>query len=330
MASIVPIERLIEVPFHKKMADHLMRRFSRLTSQVLLWTGRYRTKIFDELLEVRIEQTNACNADCVYCPHGVMERKIGIMGYELFCKIVDDCLNVGITKLSLTSFGESFIDKRLIDKIKYAKERGIPYISLTSNGSLIDEKRCNGIIESELDEIRISIDTIQGEDFEKVRVGLKYDVVINNLQRLMQLKKQTGSKTPKVTLNFTETEENQHEVKPFIETWKDHVDSIHVNRLHNWADRLDLGNGNGSIPCRRLWFELNIQWNGKVALCCADYEGKVILGDAKTSSIQEIWNSERFQWARQQNLKRAHGFLCHGCNLPDRDSLLWVKQVLLQ
>lgn len=329
MAAIVTIEKEIKVPFHKKMADRFMRRFGPLTARLLLWARKYRTKISDDLV-VRIEQTNACNADCGFCPHGVMERKIGIMGYELFCKIVDDCGHAGITKINLTSFGESFIDKRFIDKIRYAKDKGIPYVYLTSNGSLLDEKRCRGIIESGLDEIRISLDTLTKEAFEKVRVGLKHETVISNIERLIELKKETGSKKPKITVNFVETPHNHIEVKPFIEMWKDKVDLIHIQGLHNWADRPDLGRSNGYVPCRRLWFTLNIQWDGTVALCCADYEGKVILGDMRSSSILDIWNNERFQWAREQNLKRADKFLCQGCNLPDRDSLLWVKQVLIQ
>ena len=45
-------------------------------------------------------------------------------------------------------------------------------------------------------------------------------------------------------------------------------------------------------PCYRPWLTFTVLWDGRVSLCCADFDGRTILGDLRTSTIQEIWNSE--------------------------------------
>ena len=46
-------------------------------------------------------------------------------------------------------------------------------------------------------------------------------------------------------------------------------------------------------PCYRQWLTFTVLWDGRVALCCADFDGRVILGDLRTSTIREVWNGER-------------------------------------
>src|SRR5688572_9147638 len=43
-----------------------------------------------EGMVVEFEVTNACNADCIMCPNGIMERSIVRMEMGLFKQIVDE------------------------------------------------------------------------------------------------------------------------------------------------------------------------------------------------------------------------------------------------
>ncbi len=40
-------------------------------------------------------------------------------------------------------------------------------------------------------------------------------------------------------------------------------------------------------------------WDGRVSLCCADFDGRTILGDLNTSTIKDIWNAEPYRKARR-------------------------------
>src|SRR4029077_19379575 len=81
----------------------------------------------------------------------------------------------GIEHVRMHNYGEPFVDRQLVDKVRYAKQKGVPQVGMISNGSLITETAARGMIEAGLDAINISVDASGKEVFERTRVGLKYD-----------------------------------------------------------------------------------------------------------------------------------------------------------
>jgi radical SAM protein with 4Fe4S-binding SPASM domain len=71
-----------------------------------------------------------------------------------------------------------------------------------------------------------------------------------------------------------------------------------------------------------------VLWDGRVSLCCADFDGHTILGDMNSSSIKEIWNNELFRSVRQQHLESGGPDVCRACDLPKKDSPLWVMKLI--
>ena len=65
---------------------------------------------------------------------------------------------------------------------------------MISNGSLITEEVARGMIEAGLDAINISVDAAGKEVFEQTRIGLKYDKVIANIERLVRLRDELGKR----------------------------------------------------------------------------------------------------------------------------------------
>ena len=57
----------------------------------------------------------------------------------LFKKLVDECVELGIEHVRMHNYGEPFVDRQLVDKVRYAKQKGIPQVGMISNGSLITE-----------------------------------------------------------------------------------------------------------------------------------------------------------------------------------------------
>ena len=250
---------------------------------------------------VRVETTNLCNARCVTCPREEMTRESGIMDMDLYKKIIRECAKNHIGCIHLHNFGEPLMDKHLSDRIKMAKEVGISYVKIFSNGSLLTSEKALELIESGLDEIKISIDGYTKETFEKIRKRLNYDVVINNISTFMRIRESNNRKTPKVVLNFVRTENNIQEEKAFIEKWTGEVDKISIDKAHNWGVHhfIPLKNSRFHKPCLRVWNTFTILWNGDVALCCLDYDGQVILGNVEKDDIANIWHGERLMEIRE-------------------------------
>jgi radical SAM protein with 4Fe4S-binding SPASM domain len=297
---------------------------ARSVKRLLLATGRDRAPRPPDI--VQIESTNLCNAKCVFCPRDEMERRQGVMSMDLFRKVVDECASLGITHVRVHNYGEPFLDKQLTEKVRYAKARGIAEVGMISNGSLITEPIARGMIEAGLDAINISVDAGGKDTFERTRVHLKYDTVIGNIRALARLRQEMGRKRPRLILSFVR-QDNTAEEEAFIREWRQVADKIHVTDLHNWAGALHTG-ATVTYPCYRMWLTFTVLWDGRVSLCCADFDGRHILGDLRTQTIAEIWNSPPYREARRQHLESGGPEICQSCDLPKKDSPLWVGRLV--
>ena len=92
---------------------------------------------------------------------------------------------------------------------------------MISNGSLITEPVARGMIEAGLDAINISVDASGKEVFESTRIGLKYDKVIANIERLVRIRAELGKRRPKLILSFVR-QNNSLDEQAFIEHWTRH------------------------------------------------------------------------------------------------------------
>ncbi len=304
-------------------AEAALRSNARTVRRLLLATGRDEAPL-PEI--VQIESTNICNAKCVFCPRDDMERRQGIMDMTLFRKIVDECVELGIEHVRMHNYGEPFVDRALVEKVRYAKQKGVPQVGMISNGSLLNETAARGMIDAGLDAINISVDASGKETFEKTRLGLKYDKVIANVERLLALREAAGTTRPKLILSFVR-QDNSDDERAFIEHWRKRADKIHITDLHNWAGTLNQ-RSEVNYPCYRPWLTFTTLWDGRVSLCCADFDGRTILGDLRTSTIREIWNSEGYRAVRRQHLESGGPDICRSCDLPKKDSPLWVTKLL--
>jgi radical SAM family protein/iron-sulfur cluster protein len=308
----------------RSTVETLLRKNARPVRRLLAAAGRDRAPRLPEI--VQIESTNICNAKCVFCPRDEMLRRQGIMDMALYRKIVDECVELGIEHVRMHNYGEPFIDRQLVEKVRYAKARGVPQVGMISNGSLITEDVARGMIEAGLDAINISVDASGREVFERTRLGLKYDKVIANIERVLRLRSELGRRRPKLILSFVRQNDSEDE-RAFIEHWRQIADKVHVTDLHNWAGTLNR-ESDVNFPCYRPWLTFTVLWDGRVSLCCADFDGHEILGDLNTASIRSIWNAEPYVRARREHLVHGGPDICRACNLPRKDSPLWIGKIL--
>jgi radical SAM protein with 4Fe4S-binding SPASM domain len=308
----------------RSAAERLLLANAKPIRRLLSATGRDRAVRLPDI--VQIESTNLCNAKCVFCPRDEMHRRQGVMDMDLFQKIVDECAALGITHVRVHNYGEPFLDRQLVEKVRYAKSKGIAEVGMISNGSLITEEIARGMIDAGLDAINISVDASGKETFERTRVNLKYDDVIGNIRTLARLRAESGRKRPKLILSFVR-QDNSADEQAFINEWSQVADKVHVTDLHNWAGTLN-ARSDVRYPCYRLWLTFTVLWDGRVSLCCADFDGRHILGDLRTSTIAQIWNSPAYRAVRKQHLDDGGPEICRSCDLPKKDSPLWIKKLM--
>ena len=270
----------------RRTVESMLRSQAKPVRRLLLATGRDRAPRLPEI--VQIESTNICNAKCVFCPRDDMHRRQGIMSFDLFRKIVDECAALGITHVRVHNYGEPFVDRKLVEKVRYAKQKGIQEVGMISNGSLITEPVARGMIEAGLDAINISVDAAGREVFEATRIGLKYDTVIANIERLVRIRAELGRRRPKLILSFVR-QNNSLDEQAFIEHWKSIADKVHITDLHNWAGTLNQAS-DVTYPCYRPWLTFTVLGRPRLALLRRFRRTRGALR-LNTSSIQD-WNAE--------------------------------------
>jgi len=251
---------------------------------------------------IRVETTNGCNAKCVICPHSSMDRRIVNMRDDLFKRVVEEIHREGVDTIHLHNFGEPLLDRHLEERIALCKSIGVRRVKMFSNGALLNERRARGLIEAGLDEIKVSMDGANKEEFERIRFPLKYEVVVENVRRLVDLRNEL--KSPMHIGIACATTSNKDQTMKDLEAY---VDKFSFGRLHNWSDWDSEEVATAKVsrgirkPCSRVWRTFTILSNGKVALCCLDYEGAVELGDLNEpgTTIRSIWNSERYAEIRR-------------------------------
>jgi Predicted Fe-S oxidoreductases len=259
---------------------------------------------------------------CIHCGHKTMSRPKGSMNITLFKKIIDEIAEVNPdTELWMTYYGEALLLRyKLYYMIKYAKEKGLRYVVLNTNGMLLDDEMSDLIIESGLDRFIFSIDGFTAETYEKIRVGGKRDMVYNNIINMNQKLKQRNLKKPYLEVQFSIMDENEHELTHFLEFWRQQDVYIKLREKLTWGGTIEAGNldlNQERIACPWAVTNCAVIWNGDLVACAVDYNGKVSCGSLWESSIKELWNGRHQEFVK---LHLEHRFdqlpeLCRHC--PD-------------
>jgi len=280
-----------------------------------------------------IESTNYCNLRCVMCPRGepdIMERSLGSMTDDLFAKILDD-IDFYKEPCWFHWFGEPLMNPRLFHQIEMAKSKGVPDLGISTNATLLDEKKSQAILDSGLDTILIAVDGASKEVYEKVRLSstFTFERVCENVRGFLDLRKQLGRSKPKVTLSIIVMEETKSQLELFKQTWlAAGADEIMFKPFVTWGNQdpqfVQLASIDSRAehqqrlrehPCFMLWESVVIAWDGRVVPCCYDFDASVTLGDLKKQSLREIWNGEAYVAMRTKELNGCNDTsLCRNCN----------------
>ncbi|MEK6589443.1 MAG: radical SAM protein [Nitrospinota bacterium] len=277
--------------------------------------------------KVTIEITNACNSNCIMCPRQSMTRPVKNMDFDLYRKIIDDCGRTGVKIIQPFNFGEPLMHYKFGDFIRYAKGHTKSRVQISTNASMLDYERGMEILDSGLDRINIDIDGFTKYTYERIRKNLDFDAVIENTERFIELKKRL-KKNIFITISIIHMKETLGEIGEFKKYWRKRVDRVLDVKYNTWIGSVEDRNASANTgiiptsprkfncPCKMLWDQMVILQDGRVALCCLDYNGEVIIGDMQNESIIEVWNGMPLKLLRQKQIELRFDeiSICRGCN----------------
>lgn len=287
-----------------------------------------------------VDPCNLCNFKCRFCAmqySGETQRyQKQMMPLSLFMKIVDDlrAFPHKLKVLRISGQGEPLLNRDIAEMIRYAKEREVAdFIEIVTNGSRLSPELNERLIQSGVDRIRISIEAVSEEGYyEMAGAKISLDEFLANIRDLHQRSGDACEIYVKTVDAAVDTEEKEQRFYQLFENICDRIwiDSV----IPLWSDWDKLGqnfelNNVGMHGqelqevriCPYPFYSLIINPDGEVTACCADWRRKLVLGDLKEQSMQEIWNGERLRtfWADMLSGGKDRYEMCRKCELPMHD-----------
>lgn len=291
--------------------------------------------------QVIIDVTEVCNLECVHCPHPDFKKSeyyaARYLDPALNAKIVDEVRDQGAGHtqyIRYSSEGEPLVHPKGYEMIEYAARNSGVFVTLTTNGTIMNEKRTRRLLDSGVHMIDISIDAMTAETYSKVRVKGDLDVTRSNVLNLISWIKQSDSPT-KVVVSFIEQPQNSHEADAFRTYWTEQgADSVVVRRLHSAAGAViniaKIMRAEQSRetrrPCVYPWERIVLTPRGSLAFCPADWSHGSTITDYRETTVAQTWQSAFYQQLREAHLTNgfaAHGF-CGQC--PDWKQTRWPDE----
>jgi MoaA/NifB/PqqE/SkfB family radical SAM enzyme len=244
--------------------------------------------------------------------------------------------------VSLYYLGDPLVHPDLDEMCRIAADANLSVHINTNFSFRLSDERLRSILTSGLTHFTACIDGITQEVYELTRVNGRIDLVMHNLRRLCEIRRELGQSKPYIEVQFIKFQHNRHQ----LEEVQQLCDSMGVNRLFSFWGELnnytDVNPGTytvygprkkGRLPlCVWPYISAVIKWNGDVIPCCGYRDGQqyssvddpMVLGNVFDTDFSEVWNSEKYKKIRrlvsdptrvdrEAELKNTH---CYGCSFP--------------
>lgn len=187
--------------------------------------------------QIYLEVINRCNSLCATCPLTFAPHEAAhALGWDEFLRLTDQFPT--LERVVLHGIGEPLMNPDLPRIIRHLKDRGA-HVLFNSNAILLNGRRVDALIESGLDEIRVSVDGATPETYFKLRGVKTFPKVIGNLRRFLDRQRELGADRPRVSLWMTGTRANVAELPNLVELAAEiGVAEVYLQRLTYFGEGL--------------------------------------------------------------------------------------------
>jgi len=293
---------------------------------------------------VLIDPCGACNFKCNFCPCNVsdfqVEERHKLMTWELFEKIADDlqAFQGQVKVINVYGFGEPLLNPRVADMVKILKEKNLSReVRITTNGSLLDEKKAKQLIDAGIDTVRVSVEALSTQGYRELcGVDIDFEKIRRNVGMFYRLSRGTKSKIAVKIVSATM--DTEKDAQRFSDIFAPISDFHFIREVSpNWAefDQMVMPQNaykvaNGCYPpsvgcreeiCTFPFTDMCIHSNGVVGGCCADWKFATQYGDVRYESLADIWNGSKHRAFQIAHLERRLNSFCNACVLKTYDHI---------
>lgn len=305
-------------------------------------------------LKLTIDPNNVCQLRCPLCPTGyqVLDRGKGHADLRVFEQLMDE-IGDYLFFMDIYNWGEPLISPHLPEIISLADRKGIT-THMSSNLSLrLTDERIERLLRSGLGTMNCSIDGATEETYSTYRRRGKFDLVLDNLRRIVEMRNRLGLSRPLIVWQFVVFRFNEHELELAAELGREiGVDRIQFIPPHLAQDRFPLTPEDSAAVnqwtpvnpafnrfdpshaeykarhrkrhrrCDWHYVSAALNWDGTVAPCCSVFEKKDdfgVLDYQAGRTYMDVVNNERFTRVRDRfagRIREPIDLVCENCPSP--------------
>jgi radical SAM protein with 4Fe4S-binding SPASM domain len=275
--------------------------------------------------KIQIQTVNRCNYACQMCPYpevadGVRTRH---MEDSLLLRLLDEVRGEGRrVRLCLMLQNEPLLDRRFVDFLRLAHDAddAVETISAVSNGSALTPELLDELVAFERFRFTVSINANDREAYRRIHQRDLWP-------RIHELFSGWGGDRERVRLSFVVDPDAVGEARRFQGYWHARgypTRLVAMNSRISAVDRVpvlhevDEDFEHCSYPVETL----TVLADGRVILCCNDWDHSLTFGNLRDSSIREVWNQPELAAYRRASLEGSlRSFeICRNCDYPTRSA----------
>jgi radical SAM protein with 4Fe4S-binding SPASM domain len=322
------LEKSPEPRAHFALRDHVVEELERLADEALprylFYRYRYDVypaqKIIDDFPPcLQIEPTSVCNYRCVFC-YQVDEEftkrsngHMGMMSLDLFQRVVDQAEG-NCEAITLASRGEPLICPDFEKMLKYLDGKFLG-LKINTNASLLDEKKCHAILQTEINTLVFSADAASEPLYSQLRVKGNLERVLTNIRRFQEIRVRHYPDSKMITRVSGVKYSKDQNINEMEELWGDLVDQVAFVDYNPWENTYEQPINEVTTPCSDLWRRMFVWFDGTVNPCDVDYKSTLAVGNANSVGLSELWTGEKYSTLREAHLARQRSAIspCNRC-----------------
>ena len=283
---------------------------------------------------VKIELTNICNADCIFCGYQYETRAKGTMSPELFERVLQEYRAMGGNSISFTPVvGEPLVDPAFVDRVARAREVGFGQVTTYTDGVLLENHDLPRFLSLGIEALHISMASFDETEYERIFRIRHYDKLMRGLRALLELNGRQTRPVPirlelRSELPFDQILRQPDYVQQIAPLLGDHTKLAYLFDYDNWGGMIEQSDLRGvmklahipkhkSSPCFRT-YSCMVMWNGAVRACSCRFSFKdktdgLLIGDLTDGSLEEIWYGANVTQLRESFLDGSIPEVCKSC-----------------
>jgi radical SAM protein with 4Fe4S-binding SPASM domain len=298
------------------------------------------SKPFGHPVIAQIEPTNFCNLSCPLCltTSETVSRPREILPFETFTRFIDETGDY-LLLIVMWNWGEPFLNPRIFDMIRYAKDKNIVVHTSTNGNVKFNDEKAEMLIDSGLDSIVFAVDGACQETYSTYRKGGNLESVISSIKAIVSAKERKKSRTPRMIMRTVVMKHNEMEINTLRDLARElKFDFFTLKTVDLPPDRgssLDIKYAPDNMKyqryeyeagkskrkqkpfqCMRPWKRITLDAMGEIIPCEMDYKSSLSYGNVKNSaSSVAVWKNEQSRKYRAAfNNGNNDSYICRDCN----------------